>query len=301
MKLSVVIPTGDDRRAQLEGTLERLAAQRDAAFDVLVVDNGATGAASAFVASLAPGYPVPLRSCVEPRAGVSAARNRGVREAAHEAVLFLNDDTAPGSDRLVAGHAGALAERGPGTAVMGRIRYSDALLTDPFMRFLDGHAQFTYEELTDGPVERPGRVYTAHLSLRRADFERSGGFDERLVFGFEDAEFAHRLLGSGCAVDYRSDLLTVHDHPMTLRRWARRAERMGEAGRLVNQLSDARPPLAQVPAGPYWSALAAGARLIERVPAPYQRLPPRLRRAVYIVLNQGAYTRGYRRAADTPC
>jgi GT2 family glycosyltransferase len=290
--ISVVVPTRD-RSDALRDTLMALAAQQGAPFEVIVVDNGSRVPPAQALADLGADYPVPLRFVDEPQPGVSAARNRGVAEASGDRILFLNDDTAPLGDRLVAEHAERLAQAGPGTAHMGRIRYRDDQLRDPFMRFLNDHAQFTFEEMTAGPVTRPGRVYTAHLSLHRRDFEAAGGFDERLVFGFEDAEFASRFFGVGSVV-YHPDLVTMHDHPISMRGWAERMQRMGAAGKLVNSLVE--PPLAQVPAGPYWSLLAAASVVLERVPGRFGHLPARVRRAVYVALNQGAYTRGYRGA-----
>lgn len=237
-----------------------------------------------------------VRLVEEPREGVSAARNSGVREAQGAAILLLNDDTAPARDDLLAGHVAALRRYGSGSAILGRIRYPDEQLRDPFMRFLGEHAQFTYEDMRPGPILDPGRIYTAHLSMARHTFLEQGGFDERLSFGFEDAELAARMLAAGVEVRYEPQLATLHDHTMDVDSWARRAERMGRAGYLVNTLHPSRPPLACDPRGMYWTVLALLAPAV-RESLPHRRLPARLRRAAYIVLNQGAYTRGYRRAA----
>jgi GT2 family glycosyltransferase len=292
--ISVIIPTRD-RRDALLATLDGLSEQVGvAAHEVVIVDDGSTDGTLEALAQLQPPYA--LRVVHQPAEGVSAARNRGAREARHDQLLLLNDDTSPADHRLLQGHISALAAHGRGSAVMGRIRYTEEQLRDPFMRFLDVHAQFTFEDLTPGPVTTPGRIYTAHLSLRREDLHRAGGFNERLRFGFEDADLGARLLAAGLRPFFHPELVTIHDHAMTPRTWAARARRMGAAGHVVNTQDPEAAPLAQIPHGVYWRTLDVAARFLARSPLPLRTLPEPARRAAFVVLNQGAYARGYREA-----
>jgi glycosyltransferase involved in cell wall biosynthesis len=71
-------------------------------YEVLVVDNGSTDDTSAVAAALAAEATVPFRVVVEPRPGVSTARNTAALEARHEFVAYLDDDTVPDRNWLKA-------------------------------------------------------------------------------------------------------------------------------------------------------------------------------------------------------
>jgi GT2 family glycosyltransferase len=179
---------------------------------------------------------------------------------------------------------------------MGLIRYTEEQPRDQFTRFLDEHAQFTFEDLALGPVTTPGRIYTAHLSLRRTELHRAGGFDVRLRFGFEDADLGTRLLAAGVRPVFHPELVTIQDHPMTPRTWAARARPTGPAGHVVNTKDPEAVPLAQDPRGVYWHTLDAAALLLARSTLPLRTPPEPAWRAAFVALNQGAYARGNREA-----
>lgn len=61
-------------------------------YEVLVVDNDAAGSAQAIVESLRPKFRVPLHYEVEPRSGVSFARNRCIAKAQADLIAFIDDD-----------------------------------------------------------------------------------------------------------------------------------------------------------------------------------------------------------------
>jgi glycosyltransferase involved in cell wall biosynthesis len=110
---SVVIPTF--RRAnELTRALESADAQNiDDAFEVIVVDNNADGAARAQVRAFAARARRPVRYVHETRPGVSAARNRGLTLAQGELVAFLDDDEEADADwlaRLVAAQRASNAD-----------------------------------------------------------------------------------------------------------------------------------------------------------------------------------------------
>jgi glycosyltransferase involved in cell wall biosynthesis len=64
-------------------------------YEVLLVDNGSTDETPAVAAGLAAQATVPFRVVVEPRAGVSRARNTAALQASREFVAYLDDDTVP--------------------------------------------------------------------------------------------------------------------------------------------------------------------------------------------------------------
>ena len=89
--LSVVVCTRD-RAASLARTLESLAVATPprGELEVLVVDNGSEDETQAVIERFR--ERLPLRSVLEPRAGVSHARNAGVLAARGEHLLWTDDD-----------------------------------------------------------------------------------------------------------------------------------------------------------------------------------------------------------------
>jgi O-antigen biosynthesis protein len=88
--ISVVVCTRD-RPQQLENCIAGLSRQRYPHFEVIVVDNAPTGdLVRKIVTELGPGPQ--YRYLVEPRPGLSWARNTGVAVARGEIIAFLDDD-----------------------------------------------------------------------------------------------------------------------------------------------------------------------------------------------------------------
>jgi glycosyltransferase involved in cell wall biosynthesis len=85
------------------------------AWEVLVVDNGSRDATADVVAGFTDRLPV--RRVVEPVAGLSLARNRGVAAATGDYVLWTDDDCTPQAEWLAA-YAAAF-ERDPQAALFG--------------------------------------------------------------------------------------------------------------------------------------------------------------------------------------
>lgn len=142
--------------------------------------------------------------------GVSKARNRGIREAKYDALLFVDDDmrvTPSWCRELV----GALVEAGPTAAVTGRV-----LPEAPADG--DGFVPSTIDD--PDPVLYAGRIgtdilYSNNMALWRSMVEAVGDFDERLGGGApfrnaEDNEFAFRLLEAGFRIQYTPKAVSYH-------------------------------------------------------------------------------------------
>ena len=98
-ELSVVVPTYN-RKETLSRVLEGLAAQTlaRASYEVIVVDDGSCDGTGAFLKE----YSAPFRfeALLQANTGPAGARNRAIRAAAGEIVVFLGDDTVPEEDFL---------------------------------------------------------------------------------------------------------------------------------------------------------------------------------------------------------
>lgn len=295
--LSVVIPT-KDRAEALARTLNALEAQRadGTSLEVVVVDNGSGDGTPARVRDREGPAALPIRLLEQPEGGPAAARNAGVAAANGEILLFLGDDTEPADDGLLRAHLDLHAARPePAYGILGRITWSPHSPVTPFMRWLEnGGPQFHYGELEAGPVDAASYFYSSHASVKRALFEQVGGFDERFpTAAVEDTELGTRLADAGLELDYRPELLVLHDHPTTPAQSLRRSVAVGRSAALYNRLRPERPhPGVQAPRGPAWAAVRAAAPLLgalARLP-----LPTGLRERVWLAMTRGGYARGYR-------
>lgn len=127
----------------------------------MLVDDGSSDGSAEEAERLAGDFPVPVRIHRQANAGVSAARNAGVRLAQGDVIAFLDAD-----DRWPPGSVGTrLAALDPPRVeiVFGRVRVCDEAPIDESARY----------------QEMPGRLAGAMLMTRSA-FTRVGPFDESM-------------------------------------------------------------------------------------------------------------------------
>ena len=165
--------------------------------EFLVVDNGS---APAFRASLN-ALPAAARVLDEPRPGPSAARNRGLAEAAGETIFFIDADCVAEPGWIAAGLAG-LEETGAdllrGAATMGGSSNAGRLI----------HASFRKRRKSV-----PGdtvRLDTRNMAARRRVFETLR-FNEASIRG-EDIEFGMRAEALGFRTAYWPAMRVSHEH-----------------------------------------------------------------------------------------
>lgn len=294
--ISVVIPT-KNRSDALARTLAALDAQETAAeLEVVVVDNGSSDGTVPMLRGRVDSAKAPLRLLEHPDGGPAAARNAGVAAARGEVILLLGDDTEPADSGLIEAHASLHSARGEGSyAVLGRITWNPRSQVTPFMHWLEnGGPQFSYGELSPGPVDAANYFYSSHLSLSRAMFEQVGGFDPRFPSAaVEDTELGVRLADAGLELDYHPELVVLHDHPTTPEQALRRAVTVGRSAALYNELHPDRPhEHIKPPKGAAWTAVRVATPLLRSASRLSAPLP--LREKVWLALNRAGYARGYR-------
>jgi glycosyltransferase involved in cell wall biosynthesis len=238
MELSVVIPTRD-RREILRETLERLAEQRDdAAFEVVVVDDGSSDGTQDAVRALTRDAPVPAVLIEQPSRGPAAGRNRAVAVARAPVCLFLNDDSRP-RPGLIARHAAFHRRRPePEAALLGGIVLPDEPAPTPFMRWHEA-LHFGQEGIRDRDDAGGARFYTANVSAKVELLRRAGGFDEAFpAAAHEDVDLGLRLERCGLRLAYDPDALVEHCHPIDL---AGAIARLRRAGRSLATFTERHP------------------------------------------------------------
>jgi GT2 family glycosyltransferase len=216
--LSIVIPSYN-RRASLERLL--LALERQTVppeqFEVLVVDDGSTDGTFDRIRQLRTAYT--LRVLQQPNAGPAGARNRGVREARADLVLFLDDDVVPVDD-LIAQHLGR--QQGEADAVViGPMVPPPGWQRPAWIRWEEDMLEGVYRALRAGEYPcTPRQFYTANASLRRSRFLAAGGFDPAYRRA-EDVELAYRLRNAGAVFVFLPQAAVHHYASRTFGAWSR--------------------------------------------------------------------------------
>lgn len=222
MKITVVVPT-HNRSRSMARTIVSLTEQTRPPMEIVVVDNGCTDDTGAVVRDLATGVHR-LRHIVEPRLGVSRARNRGAGEASGDLVAFIDDDAVAAPEWLEA-LAEAAEEFPDAVAVAGPIDLRWTRPAPPWVAGLEGwYGRFDLggERTT---IEYPRFPFASNLAFRREALLSVGGFPLRLgprgeqrIANEEDGLF--RLVAAqGWAVVYEPRALVYHwVHPERLSR-----------------------------------------------------------------------------------
>jgi len=196
--VGVVVLTQGRRPADLDRAVRSVLAQRGIAPDVVVVGNGWQPA----------GLPAGVRALGLPEnVGIPAGRNAGVPAVTGDLLLFLDDDatlTDPGflaeAVRRFAADPdlGLLQPRVDGPdGVPGPRRWT------PRMRVGDRRRSSPAFSVWEGAVV-----------VRRAVFERTGGWPEPFFYAHEGIELAWRVWDAGAVVRYAGDLAV--EHPLTV-------------------------------------------------------------------------------------
>lgn len=217
--ITVVICTHNHAPA-LEKTLAALGAIQapDALWELLIVDNASTDDTSKLLSESNWKLPgISCRAVHEENLGVAHARNRGLREATGEYVLFLDDDETPAPDWLVqmVSHITTTTA----DAIGGRIEID--LDGCEWPKWLHGELPGFLGQLHYGTEHHWLEQFTTPIFTGNAAFLKNkalelGGFDVNLgrrggaQTGGEDTDMYRRMLTHGCRILWAPDALIYH-------------------------------------------------------------------------------------------
>jgi len=220
--VSVVIPARD-AEGSLGLTLDALSQQElDGEIEVIVVDNGSLDGTAALAEARG------MRVLRRPRGdGPGAARNEGAAAASADVLAFTDADCEPSRGWLAA----ALGALNTADLVLGPV----APVRTPAP--LDRTVQIT---------GHTGLFETANLVVRRATFERAGGFPagleprEGAPFG-EDVLFGWTAVRNGARVAFCPDALVLHAvQPRGTREFLAERRRLGLFPLLAREVPELR-------------------------------------------------------------
>jgi glycosyltransferase involved in cell wall biosynthesis len=192
--VSVVIPclNAAETLPALVDALLRQKLPAGTGLEIVIVDNGSTDASPRVAAGL------PVTRITESRPGAAAARNAGVRASRGSVIVFLDADTRPADDRLIAEHLATLAAS-PTTGIAGGAITHDPEQSGllPFAENATGlfnwHNRLPARSLTFQP--------TGNMAFRRTLFDAVGPLDESLLW-LEDFEFNARVRRAGYEIRF---------------------------------------------------------------------------------------------------
>jgi GT2 family glycosyltransferase len=239
--LVTVVVCTRDRPDSVMVTLRTLAALRYRPFEIVVVDNAPSSDVTKLAIQAEFGGDSRVRYILEPRPGLSCARNRGLAEASADIVAFTDDDVRVDPwwlDGLIRGFGAssdvACVTGFVATAEIGNSAqlYFD-LRVDWGMRF-----DRRVFDLTDNRVDSPLYPYGAgfgggaNFAVSRPVLKEVGGFDEALGAGTpsgggEDMEIFTRVILSGHRIVYEPSAIVWHYHRADMRALAKQMTAYG--------------------------------------------------------------------------
>jgi GT2 family glycosyltransferase len=186
----------------LARVLDGLSTQHvDALVRVVVVDNDAAGPSRAACEARASAFGLGLRYEVEPRRGITYARNKAVETAGADVdfIAMLDDDEVPEARWLA-------------SLLRVQAKYDADIVTGPVIPYFpEAPSDWVRDgRFFDRPRYETGHTlphaHTHNVLVRRAVFERTGRFDDRFALtGGEDLQFFRRAKADGARIVWAND------------------------------------------------------------------------------------------------
>lgn len=246
--------------------LEALRLDSAQPFETVIADNGSGDDSVAIARSFSDGMAITVADA-SARRGQSYARNVGAKVALGSDLLFLDQD-----DEIEPGYVEAMVSA-LRSADLVAARMDDRKLNHGWRR--QGRALPQTCGLPSHPVPW---AYGCTLGVKRATFERLGGFAEDLgVLAAEDIDFCWRAYENGVVLRFVEDAVLHYRYPTSLRGFFRQGLTYGFAGTIVEARHGRVPsmdrvavirswagPLRLVAVGPSTGARASGLFLLGR-------------------------------------
>ncbi len=210
-RISVIIPNHNGGRT-IGKCLEALFDSSYRNFDVVVVDDCSTDGSREIIAR----SPCRLIALGQ-RSGAARARNIGAQNSVGEVLFFIDADCIVQEDTLSLVDSAIGEESG---VVVGGT-YTCLPFDDRFFSTF----QSVFIHYSETKRENPDYVASHAMAMRRALFDKSGGFPEDFMPIIEDVEYSHRLRRSGATLRMDASILVRHIFEFTFLKSLRNAFR----------------------------------------------------------------------------
>lgn len=232
VKVSVIIPTYNGAN-KISILLNALLKQRYTRFEVIVVVDGSTDNTVTVLDSYRNKFTA-YKVIVQQNKGRAVVRNRGVKEASGDLLIFYDDDMEPMQDsvsRHISFHASYQGILGGNQIEEREVKKTDiqnykATRNEIWMKkYPIGLTQLNYSNLF---------FTAANCSIKRQTFFALNGFDERLTDA-EDYDFAHRALQNGIDVFFDKSNRALHHDPITAKSYIQRLRQYSHAHAMLEK------------------------------------------------------------------
>lgn len=250
IECTVIIPTYN-RADKLNHCLKCLFEQSlpKSKFEVIVVDDGSNDHTQQILKKWASKWPK-LQHKKQKNRGQGVARNKALKLAKGELILFIGDDIYPTKDFLKT-HV-QFHKKNPqiNRACLGLTEWDPDKNISPYMKWLvqgPGAPQFAYYKLKPNKTCNFWFFYTSNISLKKVLLQKEQ-FDTNFKgYGWEDIELAYRLKKKlNLKIIYKPKALAYHDHPMSPKDLKKR---MQSIGRNLKPFQSLHPELKILPKG----------------------------------------------------
>lgn len=211
MRTSIIVCTRD-RCARLPSLFSSVADADPGAMglDLVVVDDGSRDATGEVVINFAESAEFPVVLLQQSRLGLAVARNRGLRQARGDLIIFLDDDCVVSRDYFKEVAARFAGENAP-VLRGGRVELGDPADAPVTIR-TSSAVERLYANANPG-----GFILGCNMAVTRAAARLIGPFDERfgpgrLLRSAEDTDYVLRALLAGVRVEYVPDMTVYHHH-----------------------------------------------------------------------------------------
>lgn len=230
-KVSIVVPVKNGATEIKELLDSLMSVDYDKSkLEIIVVDGCSADGTREIVSK----YPVKL--VTEEKLGVNAARNAGIKNSTGEVIAFTDHDCVIPRDWVK-----KIVEnlKDPQTGCVGGkiLRYNNDFLAQyadesiiPVMRIFKKKAVI-------GKISSP--IYYpvgCNFAVKREAVEKTGFFDERFEYGFDELEFAERVCEKGYKIILTPEIMVKHKHRSTLSKLLKQTFRYGQGGGLVPKI-----------------------------------------------------------------
>ncbi len=226
--LSVLIPTYN-RAQKLDRTLAYLHDQSlsSDSYEIIVVDDGSTDETERVLKKWANQSSL-VQVLKQKNSGQGVARNKALKRASGEIILFIGDDIYATPDFLLTHVQFHQDHPEENKACLGLTEWEAP--TTPFMQWLThGGPQFAYDQLNPQREASFWFFYTSNLSLKRSLLQKETFDEDFKAYGWEDIELGYRLMKKhDLKMIYTPQALATHDHPMEEKDLERKMKSIGK-------------------------------------------------------------------------